>query len=336
MVLRNLAPSPAFSEFGIAIPITGSNAGRTIEYLLGIPRFAAARARWLHEENIAPLTREAIVRVHQTTYVDRLLSDACDADVLSTFELINPDGSYHRYDPKSATRSLTELRDRGLAIAAGTTRAAEYALERGFCYYLGGGMHHGQYDFGEGFCLVNDVVIAARAMQAAGKAKTVWIIDIDAHKGDGTAALVANDPTIVAFSVHMRDGWPLDQPRTLPDGRPNPSFVPSDIDIEIAVGEEATYVPRMKAGLAQLAQGPRADLAIVLAGADPYERDQLESARLLQMTREQMFERDQAVYQFLADLQVPAAFLTAGNYGYHSWEVFSQFLEWVLPLRGLV
>lgn len=286
MVLRNLSPSPPFTEFGISIPITGSNAARTIDYLMAIPRFAEQRARWLREEAIKPLDREAIARVHEPAYVDRLLGSGCDAEIMRTFELVNPDGSFHRYDPASATRSLSDLRDRSLSIAAGTSRAASMALETGFCYYLGGGMHHGQYDFGEGFCPVNDVVIAARAMQAAGRAQRVWVIDVDAHKGDGTAALTAGDASILTLSVHMRDGWPMDQPRTLADGRPNPSFIPSDIDVEIGAGEESSYVPRMLEALDRLATLGGADLAIVLGGADPYERDQLESARLLKMTRE--------------------------------------------------
>jgi acetoin utilization deacetylase AcuC-like enzyme len=137
----------------------------------------------------------------------------------------------------------------------------------------------------------------------------------------------------------MARGWPLDEPKIDPQGRPNPSFVPSDVDVPIDRGEEGRYNPALAEALERLAALPLpggaavADLAIVVAGADPYEADELPSARLLRLTRAQMLERDQQIYRFLTGKAVPAAFLMSGGYGPHSWEVFAQFLEWVLPLR---
>ena len=91
--------------------------------------------------------------------------------------------------------------------------------------------------------LLNDIVIAIRKLQAENRIKTAWVIDIDAHKGDGTAALTADDPSIVTLSIHMGRGWPLDGPSHDAAGRINPSFIPSDIDIPVFAGENRFTSP---------------------------------------------------------------------------------------------
>jgi acetoin utilization deacetylase AcuC-like enzyme len=339
MILHDRTRRPPMTVYGIEIPITGSNAHRTLEHLLDIPALKRERSAWFREEDFPPLTREAILRVHDEEYVDRLLAEdeRADREVERTFELVNPDGSYNRYNPAKAERTLRQLRDQSLRLAAGTSRAAELATTgpQRFWFYLGGGMHHGQHDFGEGFCLVNDLVIAVRTQQAAGRIKTAWIVDVDAHKGDGTAALTSGDETIRTLSVHMASGWPLDQPRTLTDGRPNPSWVPSDMDVPIESGEEDQYVPRMIQAMEEMERRYQVpDFLLVVDGADPYERDQLPSAELLRMTREQMLERDLWLYQWADERKLPTVFVTGGNYGYHSWEVYAGFLEEILGRAG--
>ena len=131
----------------------------------------------------------------------------------------------------------------------------------------------------------------------------------------------------------MARGWPLDGSGLLADGTPNPSFTPSDIDIPIESGEEGHYIERLREGLVQLAAPAPADLAIVVCGADPYEKDELPSTSGLRLTLEQMLARDQLVYSFLEERKIPAAFLMAGGYGEETWRVYAQFLRWVLPLR---
>jgi acetoin utilization deacetylase AcuC-like enzyme len=185
-------------------------------------------------------------------------------------------------------------------------------------------------DHGSGFCLINDIVIAARKLQADGSARQIWVIDVDAHKGDGTAALTHGDETITTLSIHMASGWPLDGPPTLDDGRPNPVFIASDIDIPIESGEEKDYVPRLAQGLHQLENMHRPDLAIVVSGADPYEKDELPSTAGLRLSLHQMLERDQLVYRFLRERNIAAAYLMAGGYGDQVWEVYAQFLTWAL------
>ncbi|MEJ2657713.1 MAG: histone deacetylase, partial [Desulfobacterales bacterium] len=250
-----------------------------------------------------------------------------------TFELIDSNGQYYRYAPEQATRPLEELFARIRSKVAGSVQCGRMALTHGFCFYFSGGMHHAHFDHGSGFCLINDVVITARKLQAEGAIRKVWIIDVDAHKGDGTAALTADDPTITTLSVHMAHGWPLDGPPMLPDGRANPVFIPSDIDIPIASGEEMHYVERLEKGLLKLEGMGRPDLAIVVSGADPYEKDELPSTAGLKLTLDQMLDRDRLIYLFLEELKIPAAYLMAGGYGEQVWEVYAQLLLWALKRR---
>lgn len=337
MILHDRTPKLPISTYGIQIPITGFTANRVLEYLFQEPDLAASRDQWLLEEQFPSLTTEAILRVHHGDYVERLLAEdeRADREIERTFELVNPDGTWNRYDPAKAERNLRALRDQSLRLAAGTSRAAELAVtgpDR-FCFYFGGGMHHGQYDFGEGFCPVNDLVIAVRTQQAAGRIGNAWIVDVDAHKGDGTAALTAKDETIRTLSVHMAHGWPLDQPEFLPDGRPNPSYVPSDIDIPIASGEEDRYVSELMWGMGEMeTRYGVPDFLLVVDGSDPYEKDQLPSTQDLRMTRDQLLERDVFLYRWGMERNLPTVFVMAGNYGYHSWEVYAGFLE--KQLRG--
>jgi acetoin utilization deacetylase AcuC-like enzyme len=335
MILYDPGIPVSLTEFGIQIPIRNSRAVNTLAALRQDPRLKAAQNRWHRDRVVDSLDREDLARVHSPEYVRRLYSsDHLEKEILRTYELIDSAGNYHRYAPDLAERPLADLFQRILQKAAGTVQAARLALDQGFCFYFAGGMHHAHYHYGSGFCLVNDIVIAARKLQAEQRVSRIWIIDVDAHKGDGTAALTAGDPAIRTLSIHMARGWPLDGPSLLDDGAPNPSFTPSDIDIPIEAGEEAHYIGRLREGLLELEALEAADLAIVVCGADPYENDELPSTAGLRLTLEQMLARDRLVYSFLAERNVPAAYLMAGGYGEETWRVYAQFLSWVLALRN--
>jgi acetoin utilization deacetylase AcuC-like enzyme len=333
MILYDTTHKMSFFEFGIQIPIFDSKASRTFEALQNHPRLGPRRREWHCERISEQIDRADLHRAHAEDYVARLFSEGLEAEIVRTYELIDAEGRYYRYDPATATAPLTGLFDRIRQRVAGTTQCARLALVHGFCFYFGGGMHHAQHDFGNGFCLLNDVVVAIRKLQAEGLIRTAWVIDVDAHKGDGTAALTFADDTIVTLSAHMARGWPLDGDPVLADGRPHPSFIPSDVDIPVASGEEDVYLSRLLAGLYRLATGPAPDLAVVVSGADPYERDELPSTRPLGLTRGQLFDRDRLVYRFLQDRGIPHAGLMAGGYGAHAWEIYSRYLTWALCER---
>ncbi|MBT8341355.1 MAG: histone deacetylase [Desulfatitalea sp.] len=330
MILYDPAGTVSMEPFGIRIPIRDSRATRTFAALAAEAHLGPLVHHWHHKTIGEQIDRKDLLRVHTADYVARLYSDGLEAELLSTFELIDDQGRYHRYAPDQADKPLFELFEGIVHKVAGSVQCARLALNHGFCFYFSGGMHHAYQDHGSGFCLVNDVLIAARKVQAEGLVRKVWIIDADAHKGDGTAAIAQGDATITTLSIHMASGWPLDGPLLLTDGRPNPVFTPSDIDIPIASGEEFRYLARLEQGLRQLDRSGRPQLAIVLAGADPYELDELPSSAGLRLSLPQMLARDQLIYTFLRDRNIPAAFLMAGGYGDHVWQVYAQFLSWAL------
>jgi len=132
----------------------------------------------------------------------------------------------------------------------------------------------------------------------------------------------------------MAEGWPLDKPEYDEKGKFNPAYFPSDIDIALKRDEENTYITRMEKGLEELEklngkiESP--DLAIVLLGVDPYEKDELLSTDSLKLSEEQMLQRDQSIYRFLSDRNIPSAYTMAGGYGRDSWKAHYNFLSWIL------
>jgi acetoin utilization deacetylase AcuC-like enzyme len=333
MILHDPRERMGFFEFGIQIPILDSKASRTFEFLLQDPDLGPRAGQWHLARVDEILTREDLRHAHSQTYVARLFSEDLEKEIIRTYELIDDQGRYYRYNPEEASLPLTHLFDRILKRVAGTTQCCRVALDKGFCFYFGGGMHHAQHDRGNGFCLLNDIVIGLRKLQAEKKIQQAWVIDVDAHKGDGTAALTHGDATISTLSVHMARGWPLDGAAYDADGQLNPSFIPSDIDIPIAAGEEPTYNRRLRQGLEQLTALSRPDLAVVVSGADPFAEDTLPSTRELRLTQGQLLERDQMIYRFLKERRIPYAGLMAGGYGPRVWEIYAGFLTWALKDR---
>lgn len=334
MILYEPGQIESFVEFGIEIPVSGDKNARIFSWLMLQEDLAERVEDWHIDRVSEEISKEDLLRVHSAEYVDKLYSDQLEGELVRSYELVDRYGNYHRYNPDRARLPLRSLFERTLKKVAGTYQCCKVALKKGFCFYFGGGMHHAQHEFGNGFCLVNDVVIAVRKLQAEGRIQRAWVIDVDVHKGDGTAALTRGDVSVKTLSVHMAHGWPLDgEPYSDSTGALNPSFVASDIDIAIETGEERFYVPRLKQNLNSLAETPRPDLAIVLLGADPFEKDELPSTRLLNLSLEQLMERDVLIYEFLRDRNIPGAFLMAGGYGRDSWKVYAQFLEWALRDR---
>jgi acetoin utilization deacetylase AcuC-like enzyme len=325
-----------FTDYGILIPIRATKITKVLEYLDKRPELRGRK--WKIETIEESADRAALERTHDSEYIERLYGPELEAEILKAYELIDSQGHHHRYAPETATKPLNRFFDDVVLLhVAGTTQACRHALEHGWAFFTGGGMHHGHRDRGTGFCLVNDLVIAVRTLQAEGRIQLAWIIDVDAHKGDGTASVTFGDDSILTLSIHMGQGWPLDADTTRERGNDNPSQIPSDIDVEQDWGEDHLYLPRLTAGLEQLRllstkkHGRLPDLVLVVDGADPYEKDELPSTASMRLTLAQLLERDLLVDHFLTGLKLPAAWVNAGGYGDHVWEVYAQFLAKVLP-----
>jgi acetoin utilization deacetylase AcuC-like enzyme len=330
MILYDDNQKVSLIEFGIEIPVLLSRVINTYEFLKSHKILGPKRDQWHIRQIDETITQDDLLRVHSGEYIEKLFSAGLEKEIINTFELIDEAGNYYRYNPDSATLPLTQLFDRILTIVASTVQTCRVALAKEFCFGLSGGMHHAQRAYGDGFCIVNDIVIAIRKLQAEGLVRTAWVIDIDAHKGDGTAALTNGDDSITTLSIHMANGWPLDGKEYDPDGNYNPSFTPSDIDIPMAKGEDREYIPRLQEGLDRLDRWPHPDLAVVVSGADPYSKDELPSTSDLILSLAQLKERDLLTYNFLKERDIPRAYLMAGGYGESCWKVYAQFLEWAL------
>jgi len=192
-----------------------------------------------------------------------------------------------------------KLVERSRRSVGGTIGACRAALETGIAANLAGGTHHAGRDHGEGFCVFNDSVVAARAMQAEGRAKRVIIIDCDVHQGNGTAALCAGDPTIFTFSIHGEKNFPFRK-------------WPGDLDIGLADDAgDLVYLDCLEAALRQALKLAQADLAIYLAGADPYAGDRLGR---LAVSMAGLAERDNLVLEWCRRAGLPIAIVMAGGY----------------------
>lgn len=268
-------------------------------------------------ESLEEVSREDLARVHGEEFLERWFCDeAFLLEMEKTYDCSLVIEGHHA--------PLKELRQSIHLQVAATYESVKRALKDSFCFYLGGGMHHARKDFGSGFCPLNDIMIALKKAQANNLIKKALVVDIDAHHGDGTSELSYDDDTIKTLSIHMAKGWPFECELEV---------VPSDVDIPIGRGEEATYLQKLAEGLAKFSKKDF-DVVVVVAGADPFEGDELLSAQALKLSREQMLARDLLVYKWCQENTYPQTWLMAGGYGEEAPGIYSQFILKVLHLMG--
>lgn len=237
------------------------------------------------EDLITPLpaTVEQSRRVHDQVYIDKLLQGRLSALEEAVLEL-----------PYSH-----QLVEASFLCAGGSIEAARRALERGMAIHIGGGFHHAFPDHGEGFCVLHDVAIAIRDLQSDSRIHRAAVIDVDVHQGNGTAAIFRDDPTVFTFSIHEEDNYPAVKP-------------PSDLDIglETYAGGER-YLASLRHNVPRILDRVEPDLVAYLAGADPYEDDQLGG---LKLTREDLRARDRLVFDACVVRGIPVFATLAGGY----------------------
>lgn len=190
--------------------------------------------------------------------------------------------------------------ERSRRSSGATIAACRAALEQGVAVNLAGGTHHAHAEHGSGFCVFNDAAIAARLMQAERRVRQVAIVDLDVHQGDGTAAILANDPSVFTLSLHGEHNFPFTKTH-------------SDLDIALPDGtDDDVYLAALAGALDTLFARFAPDLIIFLAGADPHEGDRLGRLRL---TLAGLAQRDQMVLQRANERRIPVALAMAGGYG---------------------
>ena len=229
-----------------------------------------------------PASDEDLLRVHTPEYVRKCESGDFTSDEARLLEV-----------PWS--KALVEA---FRWAAGGAIEAGRRALADGCAILIGGGFHHAFADHGEGFCLLNDVAIAIRALRASRAIERAAVIDLDVHQGNGTAAILGSDAKTFTVSLHHEANYPGVKP-------------PSTIDVGLAedVGDDA-YLAALEEPLAA-ALAFRPDLVLYLAGADPFEQDLLGG---LKLTFEGLWERDRRVLAACRKAAIPVALSLAGGY----------------------
>ncbi|MDP2957065.1 MAG: histone deacetylase [Longimicrobiales bacterium] len=230
-----------------------------------------------------PAPDEDVLLVHTARYLQRVKTGGLSHAELRALEI--------RYSPELVRFALLSV--------GGTVLAARKALECGLAVHIGGGFHHAFPDHGEGFCLLNDVAVAARKMIEEKLARKVMVVDCDLHQGNGTAAALAGRKDVFTLSIHQMDIYPTEKPL-------------STVDVGLWAGDgDAKYLAELGAHIPRIYNEFRPDLVFYLAGADPYEKDQLGG---LSLTKAGLKERDKVVIENARRLKIPVAVVLAGGY----------------------
>jgi acetoin utilization deacetylase AcuC-like enzyme len=189
--------------------------------------------------------------------------------------------------------------ERSRRSVGATIAACRAALDAGCGINLAGGTHHAHRDCGEGFCVFNDAAVAARVMQREGRVRRVLVVDLDVHQGDGTASIFAADDSVFTLSIHGRNNFPFRK-------------VASRLDLELEDGTgDGAYLAAVRVALPLALERGRPDLAIYLAGADPYAGDRLGR---LALSKAGLAQRDAYVLDTMRERGVPVALAMAGGY----------------------
>ena len=263
-------------------------------------KYAMLRARLAQDmpaialQEALPARAEELALVHTPRYIDAVIQGGLSAAQQREIGF-----------PWSA-----DMAERARRSVGGTVQAARAALGGGgVSANLAGGTHHAYPDKGSGFCVFNDVAVAARVMQAEWAADDraphdrglqVALIDLDVHQGDGSAHIFSDDASVFTLSLHGAKNFPVRKQQ-------------SDCDIELPDGcEDAAYLHALEQGLDQLTRCFAPDLLFYLAGADPHEGDRLGR---LALSDAGMQARDRRVFDWAWQQRLPLVMVMAGGYG---------------------
>jgi acetoin utilization deacetylase AcuC-like enzyme len=257
-----------------------------------IAKYARLRDRVVAEGLVSPdhmheparATRDAVLLVHDASYVDRFTRGELPPDEMRR---IGFPWSEH-------------LVERSYRAVGGTCEAAASALESGIAVNLAGGTHHAFPAHGEGFCVFNDVAIAVRSLMNAGRIGRAAIVDLDVHQGNGTHAIFRGDDRVYTFSMHGGRNYPFHK-------------VAGTLDIELDDGtRDDEYLARLAVALPRVLAESRPDIVAYLAGADPHEGDRLGRLRL---SFDGLARRDVMVIAAAREVGIPVVVTIAGGYG---------------------
>jgi len=192
-----------------------------------------------------------------------------------------------------------ELTIRELIIAQGTIDCCYYAMENGVAMNVAGGTHHAFADRGEGFCMLNDIAIAANYLLRNGLAKKIFVIDLDVHQGNGTAKIFENEKRVFTFSMHGQHNYPFHKEK-------------SDLDIGLKDGtNDVEYLGLLKENLPKLLIAVQPDFVFYLSGVDILDTDKYGK---LKVSPEGCRQRDEFIFTVLKQNNIPCTVSMGGGY----------------------
>lgn len=245
----------------------------------------------LHEGTISrenlfapqPCSDEIILWTHELDYFDKLKNQTLSAKEQRLIGF-----------PQSS-----QLTQRELIIAQGTIDCCYFALNTGVALNVAGGTHHAFADRGEGFCMLNDMAVAANYLLKKNIAQQILIIDLDVHQGNGTAKIFEHEPRVFTFSMHGEHNYPFHKEK-------------SDLDIPLKDDTDDTnYLSLLKDNLPKLITTIKPDFAFYLAGVDILSTDRYGK---LNISTEGCRQRDEFVFATLKKHRIPCAVSMGGGY----------------------
>lgn len=206
---------------------------------------------------------------------------------------------------------------RAQVVPGGTWLAALLALEHGFAANTAGGSHHALADTGAGYCVFNDLAVAAIRLVEEGRVERLAIVDVDVHQGDGTAALTAGHPQIATYSIHAEKNFPARKAR-------------STMDVALPDGlGDAEYLARLEQTLAPFLDEHCPQLILYQAGVDPFAGDRLGR---LALTHNGLISRERLVARLAIERGLPVASTVGGGYGDDLLEIARRHVAAIMML----
>jgi acetoin utilization deacetylase AcuC-like enzyme len=256
-----------------------------------MPKYRLLRDRLMYERLLLPdelqesdlIDRASLLLVHTPEYLEAMFSGRLEAAEQRALGF--------GWSPPLIARSR--------ASVSGTVAAARAALREGAAGNLAGGTHHAYADRGTGFCVFNDIAVAARTLQQEGLIDRVLVVDLDVHQGDGTAAIFAGDESVFTFSMHGAKNFPFRKQR-------------SSLDVELPDGcGDAQYLDELRRHLPEVVERARPDILFFQAGVDPLGGDLLGR---LNLSLEGLRLRDRIVATAACERGIPLVLTLGGGY----------------------
>lgn len=230
-----------------------------------------------------PIAPEHVYAMHQPQYIDRFMNG-----LLSAAEA-----------RRIGFEQSPLLVERELRLANGTLLGALKALDRGIAFNIAGGTHHAGYDFGEGFCMINDQAVAAQYLVDHTSVKKVLIIDLDVHQGNGTAQIFRDRPEVFTCSMHGQNNYPFRKEK-------------SDLDIGLDDGTtDEVYLHKLAEALPQLLLRVKPDFIFYQAGVDILQQDKMGR---MACTLSGCRQRDEMVLSLAQQNNIPLQCSMGGGY----------------------